>query len=180
MILNKKFIFVRHGQTDHNISKDENKGDHVGHIPLNATGENQAQAIEPIIASLPVQTICTSPMKRAQQTKEIISARLQANHHTIENLSECTSKVWKEMARLGMYSSIPEDGEVRLFMDRIKLGMREALSLPGFPMIVAHGGVHWALCCLMQIEKHEWHLDNCGIVCFSKADNGQWIAEKIN
>ena len=106
MIPQKYFFFVRHGQTDHNALEGKDKGDHPSAIPLNDAGRNQAKAIEPTVACLPVQTVCSSPLKRVQETKEIVNtARLSAAHHEIENLAECTAKIWFEMRRLGMYSN---------------------------------------------------------------------------
>lgn len=178
MILQKEFYFIRHGQTDHNISKANLKGDHPD-IPLNETGRSQAKSAEPIIASLPIRTVCSSPLKRVQETKEIITSRLEVTHHTIDDLRECPSQIWKEMARLGMYSSLPQDGVVRHFMDRVRNGINQALSLPGPSLIVAHGGIHWAICCLMGIQEHEWSIDNCAPVHFLIVDNGKWFAKKL-
>ncbi len=179
MILRKEFYFVRHGQTDHNISEGKEKGDHHGDIPLNATGRNQAAAIEPMIALLPILTICTSPMKRAKETKEIISARLPVPHYEINNLGECSAKIWGEMAQLGMYSPLPVGGEARLFIERVRKGINQTLSLPGPVLIVAHGGVHWATCCLMGIENHAWAVNNCDLVHFSIGEDGKWNASKL-
>lgn len=180
MILKREFYFVRHGQTDYNILEGKDKGDHPGDIPLNKTGRDQAAKIEPIVARLPIQTICVSPMKRAQETKNIITPRLQVPHHEIDDLGECSSKIWKEMARLGIYSSMPDSGDVHLFMKRVRNGLESALSLPGPSLIVAHGGVHWAACCLMSIATHEWALENCGIVHFFINAAGNWVAKKLN
>ena len=179
MIFKKEFYFVRHGQTDHNLLEGKHKSDHSGEIPLNQTGREQAIAIEPIVSLLPIQTICASPMQRAQETKKIVAARLQAPHYEIENLGECSSEVWKNMASLGMYSSVPLEGEVFLFMERVRAGINHALAFPGPALIVAHGGVHWAACCLMGIEKHAWTIHNCGVVHFSIDDQGKWIALKL-
>ena len=61
MIIHKKeFYFIRHGQTDDNIFHC--KVDHDD-VSLNTTGFQQAQNIEPIIANLPIQSICFSPLK---------------------------------------------------------------------------------------------------------------------
>ncbi len=179
MILKREFYFVRHGQTDHNILEKKDKGDHPGDIPLNQTGRSQAESIEPIVALLPVVTICASPMKRAQETKEIIAARLQAPHHEIHDLSECSANIWKEMSCLGMYSPLPSEGEAHLFIQRVRNGINHALSMPCPSLIVAHGGIHWAACCLMNIKDHEWSLENCGIVHFSIDDAGKWTAKKL-
>lgn len=179
MILQKEFYFVRHGQTDHNILQGKQNENHPEDIPLNDTGRNQAKAIEPTISSLPIQTICASPLKRAQETKGIITSKFQVPHHAIHDLSECSTAIWKEMARLGMYSSLPEEGPVRQFMDRVRNGIDQALVLPGPSLVVAHGGVHWAICCLMGIEQHEWAIGNCIPVHFLVDENGKWIAKKL-
>ncbi len=180
MIQKKEFYFIRHGQTDHNIHDGKHKDDHPEDIALNETGRNQALAIEPIIALLPIQTICCSPMKRAQETKEIITARLEVPHHEVPLLGECTAKIWKEMAALGMYSSPPTIGVAKLFMDKVKEGINQALTMPGPSLVVAHGGVHWALCSLLGIESHPWAIDNCTLVHFSSENHGKWVAKKLS
>ena len=179
MILKKEFYFVRHGQTDHNALENEDKGDHPHDIPLNQIGKQQAENIKPLIARLPIKTVCASPMKRAQETKNIISSSLIASHHEIEELGECSAKIWKEMRRLGMYSPFPSDGEAKDFMERVKIGLNRSLALPGPSLIVAHGGIHWAACCLLGIVDHYWAIDNCGVVHFSIHGIDKWIAKKL-
>lgn len=179
MLLKKEFYFIRHGQTDHNLLEGQEKGDHHGDVPLNQTGTMQALSAEPIVARLPIQTICVSPMKRAQQTKVLAASGLQVPHHDIENLGECSLKIWREMASLGMYSPLPLQGEARVFMDRVQDGINQALSLPGPALIIAHGGVHWALCCLMGIERYEWTIKNCEIAHFQIDDFGKWRASRL-
>lgn len=63
MIHKKEFYFIRHGQTDNNVSVD--KVDHAD-VSLNAVGLKQAEDLEPIIARLPIKSVCYSPMKRAK------------------------------------------------------------------------------------------------------------------
>ena len=179
MIVKKEFYFVRHGQTDHNAIEGMNKGDHPENIPLNETGRSQARNIQPIISSLPVQTVCSSPLKRVQETKAIIASELQACHHDIDDLTECSALIWKEMRKHGMYSPLPKEGAARKFMDRVRNGINLALSHPSPTLIVAHGGVHWAVCCLMGIEKHDWAIDNCIPVHFFIEQNGKWRARKL-
>jgi len=153
MILQKEFYFVRHGQTDYNILEGKQKQDHPKDVPLNETGRNQARTIESIISLLPIVTVCSSPLTRAQETQEIITSKLQAAHCEIDNLGECQAQIWREMVRLGMYSALPNEGIVHQFIQRVRNGINQALSLPGPTLIVAQGGVHWALCCLMAIEE---------------------------
>ena len=175
----KEFYFVRHGQTDHNLLEGHAKGDYHGNVPLNNTGRAQATAIEPLIATLPIQTICASPFKRAQETKEILTARLQVPHHSIEDLGECNSQIWEEMFERGIGSVLPDDGQVLTFINTVQKGIEQALALPGPSLIVAHGGVHWAVCCLLNIQNHNWSINNCGVVRFSLDTEGKWTATKL-
>lgn len=176
----KSFYYVRHGQTDFNLKEGKNKGDHLGDVPLNATGRAQAKAIEPLIARLPIRTICCSPMRRAVETKEIIAERLRAAHVAIDDLRECNKAIWDGMRELGMYSPLPESGHVRLFMDRVKKGIDEALQHEAPALVIAHGGVHWALCCLSNIVDHPWAIDNCAIVHFTIHGDGIWKAKLLS
>lgn len=176
MIPKKEFYFVRHGQTDLNISVEE-KIDHPAHVTLNATGLAQAQTIEPLIASLPIKTVCCSPFKRAQVTKDIITSRLSAAHCEINNLGECSSLIWKEMTKLGPLARIQAQDPVLTFMQQVLDGINHALEQNGPVLIVAHGGVHWALCCFLGIEC-EWTIDNCIPVHFN-FENEKWNARRL-
>lgn len=170
-----EFYFVRHGQTDHNAGI---RTDYHVDISLNECGREQAKEIEQIIASLPVKTICYSPMKRAVETKEIITKRLEVTQHEIAELSECSEAVWWEMSSLGAQAHLQATGSARAFIEQVKEGVREALSKEGPVLIVAHGGVHWAMCCLMGID-HEWDIGNCVPVHFSLREDGKWRAKKL-
>ncbi len=175
MIHKKEFYFVRHGQTDHNIGLTADPGD----IPLNTRGQAQACEIEDIIASLPIKTVCCSPLKRAKETKEIVTANLQAAHFEIANLAECTGPIWDLMTALGPEAHLIADDPVRTFMQKALHGINEALSQEGPVLIVSHGGIHWAMCCFMGVE-HEWAIDNCVPVHFTLGDNGKWKAKKLS
>jgi len=175
MFLQKEFYFVRHGQTDHNTGKII--GDHID-VPLNDFGREQARIIEPIIAALPIETVCFSPMKRAKETKELITPRLQVRHVEIANLTECSTNVWIKMTSLGRNALTTDDENVRSFIEQVRMGVNEALQQPGTVLIVAHGGVHWAMSCLMGGE-HEWKIDHCIPVHFSLHEN-RWKAKRIS
>ncbi len=176
MILEKEFYFIRHGQTDHNISAKETI-DLPAHIILNSTGLMQANEIEPIIASLPIKTVCCSPFKRAQQTRDIICSRLSTSHYEIEELGECSRSIWQEMTALGITAYLQAKVPVRNFMNQVLKGINQALTQEGPILIVAHGGVYWALCCFLGIEC-EWVIDNCVPVHF-KVEHGKWTVQKL-
>ncbi|HSW73287.1 MAG TPA: histidine phosphatase family protein [Chlamydiales bacterium] len=175
MIERKEFYFVRHGQTDHN---KYNLTTDCGDIPLNDTGREQALFIQPIVSTLPVKVLCHSPLKRAKETKEIISSNLQVDHLEIPHLTECNGKVWLEMTRLGKDAHLKAKGDVAAFIEQVRKGINQALENPGPVLIVAHGGVHWAMCCLMEVE-HNWMIDNCLPVHFTIGKNGRWHAKKL-
>lgn len=179
MIPKREFYFVRHGQTDHNLNDQKNKTDHPPDTPLNQRGNEQAAEIEPLVALLPIKTVCASWMRRAQETKTILMNRLQVPDYEIKDLGECTHEVREEMIQIGMYSPPPNEGSSSLFMERVRNGLYQALSFPGPCLIVAHGGVHWATCCLMNIQNHNWRLENCGVVHFSLDENERWVARKL-
>ena len=174
MIIRKEFYYVRHGQTDHN--KSTHKTDH-GDIPLNDTGVEQARSIEELVASLPIKTVCCSPLIRAKQTKDIITRRVDADHHIIDTMYECTAQIWNEMTALGPEACRSDKEPVKSFMQKIVQGINEALSHPGPVLIVAHGGIHWAMCCHMGIEE-SWMINNCEPKHFIFAD-GKWRATSI-
>ena len=176
MISKKEFYFIRHGQTDYNAS--DAKVDHED-VSLNAVGLRQAQAVEPVIRTLPIKSICTSPLKRATETKEVISSKLITAHHEIDALGECSFQIWNDMTSCGPSAYRSGKEHVKNFIQRVLTGLNETLSLEGPPLIVAHGGVHWAICCLMEVTEHDWFIDNCLPVHFFPDDTGRWKARKL-
>lgn len=169
----EEFYFLRHGQTDHALGLLTDQHD----VPLNPCGRQQASAIEGLILSLPIKTICISPLKRAKETKEIAASKLLVQEYEIADLTECNLEVWKEMTALGPKAHLKAAGAVQTFMEQAISGINQALSLPGPVLIVAHGGIHWAMCCMMDVE-HEWAIDNCVPVHFTFT-NQQWKAKKL-
>jgi len=164
-----EFYFVRHGQTDYNVSPT--KVDHTD-VSLNAVGWSQAHALEPLIRTLPIRSVCHSPLKRVLETKDVIASQHSAMHHVIEELTECSGQIWDDMT-----SGI--NGEhVSCFIQRAVKGINRALEKPGPILIVAHGGIHWAFCSAMKIPNHTWLIGNCELVHFSHHE-GQWKARPL-
>ena len=177
MVVRKEFYFVRHGQTDHNYANlNSNQSENM---PLNHIGRSQAHATLPIISKLPIRTICSSPLKRALETAKILSTGLEKDLQIIEDLAECSLHLWNEMTRFNNVSTLPFDGEIRSFINKVKKGIEQALTLPGPILIVAHGGIHWVLCCLLSIKQHEWVIGNCIPVHFTCNAELQWAAQRL-
>ncbi|MEI8366272.1 MAG: hypothetical protein WCF65_07615 [Parachlamydiaceae bacterium] len=79
---------------------------------------------------------------------------------------------------MGAEAYISSQEPVKSFMQQVLNGVNQALSQPGPVLIVAHGGIHWAMCCFMNVE-HEWAIDNCVPVHFFMGENGKWQAKKL-
>lgn len=172
----KEFYYLRHGQTDHNLNQV--RTDHHALIPLNETGRIQAASIEPLIAALPIRSICYSPMARAVETKEIIASRLLAPQFVVPDLSECNAAVWQEMSLVPRQRLIGCSEPVQDFLRQVLNGFQTALAYEGPVLIVAHGGVHWALSSVLDIPGYDWKTDNCSPTHF-KFEFGKWTANKL-
>ncbi len=176
MIQQKEFYFIRHGKTDYNTTYQ--KIDHED-VSLNGSGLKEALKIEPLISKLPIKTVCCSPLKRAKDTKEIVSTHLVATHHELVELGECTHRIWRDMLCNGAEAKNSREAHVRSFIHRAKCGLNKVLSLQGPSLIVSHGGIHWAFCCLMELSDHNWVIDNCIPVHFFPDTNGKWKAQRL-
>lgn len=159
------FYFMRHGQTDAHAD-DRN-------IPLNEKGIEQAQRVAEQVESLNLKSICHSPLPRAIQTKDIIAKNLLVPHFQIRGLEECTSRVWTDLTSPQNVSVLLE---TKAFHQRVVAGVKKSLLKPGPTLLVAHGGVHVALCNWLSISRHTRIIDNCCLVHFKKMGD-QWIAQ---
>ncbi len=176
MITRRSFYFLRHGQTDYNAGKITQPGEH--NLPLNACGRMQAMLIQPKINSLPIHTICHSPLKRTKETAKLAAVDLTCPYVEIENLRECCDDIWYEMGTLKEKQS--ECPNVNQFLSQTVEGINEALKLEGNVLIVAHGGIHWALCYHLQPSNHNWDLSNAGLVYFEPQGVSEWRAELLH
>lgn len=72
-LLRQEFIFLRHGQTDWNVEgRLQGRSDR----PLDDDGIAQAHAAADQLMDEKVNLIVSSPLKRAQQTAEVVAKRL--------------------------------------------------------------------------------------------------------
>mgnify|MGYP000054727446 CR=1 FL=1 len=175
------FHFVRHGETDWN-----RQGRLQGwrDIPLNATGEAQAEALRQSLISMRFTSIAVSPLMRARRTAEILNRDLRLATHVIDDLREMNiGPLEGEMG--GGWLPAWRRGEARdgvesfvAFTRRIRRGMEAALALPGPVLIVAHGGVVWALEHLLGLPVG-MDIANTTLVHFQPEDRG-WRLELVS
>jgi broad specificity phosphatase PhoE len=175
------FHFVRHGETDWN-----RQGRLQGwrDIPLNATGEFQAEALRPSIGPMGFCSIAVSPLLRARRTAEILNRDLQLQTHVFDDLREMNiGPLEGEVA--GGWLPAWRKGEDRegvesfaAFTRRIRRGMEAALALPGPVLVVAHGGVVWALEHLLGLPVG-MDIANTTLVCF-RPQSSRWQLELVS
>jgi len=113
-LLKRIFILSTGGNNDKDVS-------------LNAVGFQQAKDIALVFRNLPIRSICFSPLKRAKETKEVISKNIQANHYEIPELGECSLQVWDDMTACGANAYHSSHEHVKTFMQKVLSGINQAL-----------------------------------------------------
>lgn len=94
-----RFLLIRHATTD---AVGQRFSGRLPGVPLNATGQNQAQQLAARLASLPVHAVYTSPLERATQTTEYLCATNGLTPVVEEafielDLGEWTNKTFQEL-----------------------------------------------------------------------------------
>lgn len=147
MIAQTPFYYVRHGQTDWNLTR---KLQGNSDIPLNETGVEQAYRAKQVLGNINIATICTSPLQRAVTTAQIINEDKNCPIIEIDGLRECDfgphegtqSYDWLSDWLDGNTTTTPCEVEPwDAFLARTRAAINMAVANPGPVLIVAHGGV---------------------------------------
>jgi probable phosphoglycerate mutase len=178
------FYYLRHGETDWNVAVRAQ-----GHtdIPLNARGLAQAEAARDRLAGIEIGTICTSPLGRAYETARIVNQRLKRPLVVIDDLKESGFGVmegstqggwfkdWRNGARFD--GAETHDG----FLARALSGINQALAHPGPVLVVAHGGVYWAVQRFAPLAEFR-HIPNAVPIWHTPPADGaaHWAAEHLS
>ena len=191
------FYFVRHGQTDWNV---ENKVMGQTDIPLNAVGLEQAQVVAKNIAHLAILHIVSSPLKRAMQTSEIISAQINKPITVIYELTQNTLGILEGRNKAELVYGIAignlienwkMGGDIEgaehwsNFVSRIAIGLNSALAINPDEksiLIVSHGPVYWALLHILNAQSFDMNAKNCGVYFFRppNSDSNRWIVNALS
>lgn len=143
------FYFLRHGETDWNRRRIiQGQTD----TPLDAVGEQQAEAVAPHVATLPINTICSSSLSRARRTAEIVNRVLDRQIIPFDDLREChlgeiqgapSNGAWRSAWIEG--GPMPGGETFAQYTARVIRGFNQALAERGPVLVVGHGGNFWAL-----------------------------------
>ncbi len=132
-------------------------------IALNSEGHRQAAqaAAEHGNALVNIQTICCSPLLRAQQTAEYFAKELKVPILTIhelgeQKLGEWERKPWQDVPEFFTGDKDPPQGESRRNLDaRIHRALQLALREEGPVLLVSHGAVWYALQRVLKLSPEQ-------------------------
>ncbi|HEV2601782.1 MAG TPA: histidine phosphatase family protein [Candidatus Babeliales bacterium] len=158
------FYFIRHGQTDWNL-KEVWQG--WTDIPLNETGHDQARSAVSILSEKGISRIVTSPLVRAHKTAEIINEHLRVPVRVVEGLKECSLGILEGTVKdkaimsidLHHVALIGKGEHPDEFKARIAGALHDVLDPEHTTLIVAHGGVYWAIMDMIGFKEERSH--NC-------------------
>lgn len=170
------FYFLRHGQTDHNLFKIY---DDFTDVAINETGIVQASQVSSILEALDIRTVCSSPLKRVQQTKEHALKNKAFHDVLIDELKECSGDLWKLFLKdKNQPFTQSEEVFIDSFFKQTFLGLEKALSYEGPVLIIAHGGTFLAMHKLLNVLGDP-SIHNCELAHFSYSDNKGWEVVKL-
>lgn len=136
------FYYMRHGLSE---SKIKNRVDN-SKVGLSEEGRLQVQKKKPLIDSLKIDMVFSSPVARTKETAEILFPKKEIQ--IIPEISECTEEIWEAIARN------QSSREKESYLRRVEKGF-EKIS-PSIPLkrvfLVGHGGNFWALSEILGIS----------------------------
>ena len=174
MLPHQPFFFLRHGETDWNR---ERRLQGMTDVPLNPRGEEQAELARAAAAGLGIKSIAVSSLMRARRTAEIVNRDLDLALTAFDSLREfdvgpyegSTDGTWLDDWFADRTVAGPETFSD--FRKRVLAGMVEALLLDHPVLIVAHGGVFWALQRLLGFAELT-HIPNAVVAHFEPPAEG--------
>ncbi len=166
-IIARPFYFLRHGETDWNVSRQC-----IGQLdrPLTETGRAQAVSASAHCAGLEIAAVYYSPLSRAAQTAALVMHLRDVTMHADEGLLEACLGV-----KQGAREDDPQDPFIRDwiagrvideaetyegFKARVCTALNRCLANDhgaGVPLIVAHAGVYHALRDAMNVPVGKVH-----------------------
>jgi 2,3-bisphosphoglycerate-dependent phosphoglycerate mutase len=98
-------VMVRHGETEWNR---EHRFQGHSDPPLNATGRAQAHELAETLRLEPITVAYTSPLRRANETAEIVARRLVVPLRTSASLMEVDVGAWSGLTRSEVEARFPD------------------------------------------------------------------------
>lgn len=174
----RRFIFLRHGETEGNAQRVYQPPD----IPLNSTGQAQAKRAAEYLREHPIERILASDMRRAWETAQAAAQMVRAPVIPEPRLRErwfgdligtsSTDLDWRNE---------PPNGEVlHEFVERTQAGIGDALDTEASTLLVAHGGSLYVLVFSLGADLLEQHIANATPLLFEfEPDADRWNISNI-
>ena len=192
-----EIILVRHGETDWNVAEVfRGRID----VELNETGLKQAELLAGYLASIKIDAVYSSPLKRALRTAEIIADRKKLEVKIAPGLIDFDFGNWQGLSHQevrdkykALYAEWIEHPEwMRMPAGESLEDVRErAVAVvddvtgqhSGSVVLVSHRVVNKVLiCALLGLDNyHFWNIrqDTCGLTSFAY-EGGRFILTKHN
>lgn len=180
MLARQPFWFLRHGQTDWNrTGRCQGRKD----VPLSMQGEAEAHAAVPHLMGHGLTGICASPLRRARHTADIIGRGLGLPVTEMPGFEEMDVGPYEGLADYSWISAWRQDQPVEGIepfpevRKRVAAAANRALDTASHVLIVAHGGVFWALQHLCRSPFTP--LGNCRPARLSPVGETSWQIEML-
>jgi len=103
-----RLLLVRHGQTAWNLGAGPERFRGRTDLPLDATGEAQAEAVARRLAAVRIAAIYASPLRRARQTVAPLADRLGLSVQSHEGLTDINYGLWQGLTHAEAATAYPE------------------------------------------------------------------------
>ncbi len=192
-----EIILVRHGETEWNVTEVfRGRID----IALNETGLKQAESLARHLSNKKIDAICSSPLRRAMETAEIIASYHETRPRIVSGLIDFDYGQWQGLSHQKVKAKYGElYGEWVNRPERVKMPGGESLEdvrkralevinniaarETGTAVLVSHRVVNKVLiCALLGLDNSRfWSIrqDTCGMTIFAYQD-GRFILTKHN
>jgi probable phosphoglycerate mutase len=164
-----RFLFLRHGATEGNVTKIYQRFDQ----PLNALGLVQAhEAAAVLLAQGGIERILASDMDRAWTTANIVGAALGLAVTKEIRLRErwFGDLVGTSSANLDWSHDPPNGDTLDDFIARTRAGVLAALDHDASTLLVAHGGTLNVLAASLGVTLGPAHMHNASPLAFERAE----------
>ncbi len=160
----RRFIFLRHGETEGNAGRVYQPSD----IPLNSTGQAQARRAAEYLREHSVERILASDMRRAWQTAEAAAEMVGAPVIPEPRLRErwFGDLVGTSSMDLDWRKEPPNGESLHDFVVRTQAGFHDALDTDASTLLVAHGGSLYVLVFSLGADLLEQHIANATPLLF--------------
>lgn len=178
---------IRHGESSYNA---EGRIQGQSDVPLSDLGRRQSEAVAKALDNLPIDTVYSSPLRRAMQTAEPIAAVLKRAIQTDPRLKEVHAGVFQDKLRSELETQYPEEmarwrsgdpdfplpgGETRRHLMQRGHEVFQQIAQGGHEqaVVVSHGGLlAAALKALLEIPagRHPFLLHNGSITQLDLTD----------